>query len=256
MNFIYSEEELNYFVNLLPTLERDEVWFISLSCRNKHLIDEERKFYSLNRPEMFAREFIYETSLDKFKLVLEMLETSLLYRRTKSNQLFPEKAMIVYFNLNPSSGIKAFFEFQKEMNKEMELLVNGLEKNNNNEIFYNRFKRCMSILKSKFQTSTSRKIFVDVDFDIKKSPIGFEIIQGFISFCDSNNMKYFVIETKGGYHVCIKKETIHCNIQKVINELHSKVSKDGEVVFNKNEMIPLPGTIQAEFEVKIIKSTL
>lgn len=251
---LYSETELQEFIKLLPQLEKDELWFVSLSARNKYLNEEEREFYHLGRTEMFSREFIYETYLENFKYVLTMLEAQLTYRRTKSNQLFPEKAMITYFNLNPSSGISAYLDFQKEMNKELGDLVNGLEKNNDNERIYSRFKKCQSILKSSFQTEISRKIFLDVDFDT----LDYAYVNDFTSFCDDNNIKYFVVSTKSGFHVCLKKETVKCNFMKILSALDTSVKSKGkgEVILNSNLMIPLPGTLQGGHEVLILCSTL
>lgn len=252
MSLIYSQQELEKFINILPQLEKDELWFVSLSCRNKYLNEQEREFYHLSRTEMFAREFIFETKMENFLYVLDMLDKQLLYRRTKSNQLFPEKAMIVYFNLNPSSGLQAYFEFQKEMNKEVAELMNGLEQKHNVDNMYGRFKKCMSVLKSKYQTAQSRRLFLDVDFDTKD----FSYVQEYLDFCISNKIKFFIVDTKNGFHVCIDKSSIKCNMYELITQLDKKIKQETEgtkeIILNKNLMIPLPGSIQAGHEVKII----
>jgi hypothetical protein len=57
-NFIYDEEQIRKFVSTLSPLKKDEVYFVSMSARNKYLTDEERRTYDLGRTEMFARELI------------------------------------------------------------------------------------------------------------------------------------------------------------------------------------------------------
>ena len=254
-SLIYSEKELQDFINILPQLEKDELWFVSLSCRNKYLSDEERQIMGLSRTEMFAREFIYKTHIDNFNYILSKLGTELIWRRTKTNLQFPRHAMIVYFNLNPSSGVDAYFNFQKEMSKEVAELVNGIEKQHNVENLYNRFKNCMSVLKSNFQTSMSRKIFLDADFDTKNS----YYVENYVNYCDSNDIKYFVVDTKNGFHVCMLKETVKSNIHQKLSELNEKLKfheQKGEIILNSNLMIPMPGTLQANHKVRIIKNTI
>ena len=257
MSLLYSKSELELFISLLPQLGKDECWFVSLSARNKYLDGAERDFYHLGRTEMFAREFIYETHIDNFMYVLESLDAQLTYRKTKSGQLFPEKALIVYFNINPASGIKAYMDFQKEMNKELADLVNGLEKGHDNSGIYNRFKKCQSILKSSFQTQTSRKIFLDIDFDTKDM----KYLDEFLFFCDRDGIKYVVVDTKSGFHVCLLKETITTNFMAKVQELDKRLKSEtfegkGEIILNKNEMVPLPGTKQGLHEVRTIRGTI
>ena len=71
MSLLYSKEELQKFINYLPQLEKDELWFCSMSARNKYLTEDERVKYDLGRSEMFAREFIFDTHIDNFLYVLQ-----------------------------------------------------------------------------------------------------------------------------------------------------------------------------------------
>ena len=105
-----------------------ELGYKEVDCiRLDHLTDEERKLYSLGRTEMFGREFVYEKSVDKFELILKKLDLTLEYRTTSNGSIIPDKAMVVYFNLNPTSTIKAYQAFQEEMNKELFLLLNNID---------------------------------------------------------------------------------------------------------------------------------
>jgi hypothetical protein len=254
---LVDKNEFLKFYDKLYELEKDEVFFLCLSARNKYLTDEERKEFSLGRTEMFGREFVYEKSIDKFELILKKLDLTLEYRTTSNGSRIPDKAMVVYFNLNPTSTIKAYQAFQEEMNKELFLLLNNIRSNNQTEMNYDRFRKSQSILKTQFQKYPSRKVFLDIDCDTKDT----SVVCGICSFLKKYNVDYFVIQSQGGYHVIIKKDTMPKDklfgkalFQDIIPTANDCVcSGGGEVIINKNEMIPLPGTLQAgNHLVKII----
>ena len=100
---IANLEIFDRFRNLLTDLKNDEVYFISLSARNKYLTDEEREYYGLGRTEMFARTLIR----DKYDMEYPMrkLKSALGYKRTKNGYEIPEKCLVTYININPSSII-------------------------------------------------------------------------------------------------------------------------------------------------------
>jgi hypothetical protein len=63
-----------------------------------------------------------------------------------------------------------------------------------------------------------------------------------------------VIETKGGYHVMIRTKTVRYNFHDPVTKLDLEAKamfEKAEVVINVNAMVPLPGTVQADFEVTI-----
>jgi len=256
MSLIHSQEELEKFMKLLPPLMRDEVWFVSLSARNKYLEYYERPQFSLTNSEMFCREIIYETHIDNFKRILTALDASLSYRKTKSGVPYPKKAMVVYFNLNPSSMVKAYLKFKHVMDTNMVEMYNSLlDKGNALESKFKQFKCALSVLRTEVQSATSRRVFVDIDFDTKD----ISYVDELSAFCDSTGIQYAVVSTRSGYHVILKKDTVKCNIKLEIDRLHNHLiakGLPGEIVINKNHMVPLPGTLQGGHLVEIIKSTI
>lgn len=258
MKIIQDKKEFLKFYDKLYELEKDELFFISLSARNKYLTEEERLKYSLGRTEMFGREFIKGKDLELFDYTFKKLEALMSYKTTSNRSLIPEKALVVYFNINPTSSIKAVQVFIQEMQKEMYSLINDLDKDNDTHRVYSRFKNAKSILNTQFQKYTSRKIFIDVDFDTKD----FSIVTMLTEKLDENNVEYFVIETQGGFHVAIKRGTcskyvnymLYTSWVKNCDKIAKDIDKDNEVIINKNEMIPLPGTLQANHLVKLRES--
>lgn len=66
-----------------------------------------------------------------------------------------------------------------------------------------------------------------------------------------------IIEIRSGFHALIEKEFLKFNYVKIVNELNDEVQKElgkehVEIVKNKNNMIPSPGTLQAGFPVKFL----
>jgi hypothetical protein len=250
---IHNHKELENFLKLIPNTKNDELYLISLSARSKYLIDDERKKYQFSHDEMFGREFLYNLNIDTVEYILTKMYHTLQYRKTKTGEFYPPHATIVYFNLNPTSAINAYLSFQEKMNQEVKLYINSLNKNNQINMHYERFKRGMDIYKSELQKNITRN-FIDIDFDTKD----FSYVERFIQYLKSKSCFYFVIETKSGFHVSIRKDSIgkgnkfYMEIGKLHTELKRK-DPTKEIVLNKNGMIPLPGTLQGGFEVKIIK---
>lgn len=249
MSLIIDKEQFNKFIEILPDLKNDECYFVSLSARNKYLTKEEREFYALGRTEMFARNIV--RSKEDFEYVLSKLESSLQYKLTKSKQKIPEKALVVYVNINPSSMVKAYFNLMNEMNKELldinMALQNGKIPNYSGIHFLDR--KLMNCI----QTSRSRKVFVDIDFDIKND----SIVKEFLNILCDNFIIFHTIKTKSGYHVLINLDSMKdkkFNLNQSVNDLNNIVKdlENGEVIINSNAMWPVPGTLQAGELVKFI----
>ncbi len=238
---IQNKNEFNKFINILPDLQNDEVYFISLSARNKYLNEEERKFYGLGRTEMFSRNIIRRK--EDFEYVLSKLESTLHYKLTKTKQNIPEKALVVYVNINPSSMIKAYFNLANEMNKE--LLDINMAMQHNKQPNYSGIHLLDRKLMNCIQTARSRKIFIDIDFDVK----GDIPIKDFIITLANKEIKYYLIQTKSGYHCLIDLASMKdkkFNLNYEVQKCHQLVClHDGEVIINTNGMIPVPGTLQA-----------
>jgi len=118
---IANKEQFDRFIDILPDLEKDEVYFVSLSARNKYLTEDERKEFSLGRTEMFSREIARDKS--GLYYVMNKLKASLEYRRTKNGKEIPSKSLVVYANINPSSTIKAYQSFKQEMDKQIDNIL-------------------------------------------------------------------------------------------------------------------------------------
>ena len=257
MNLIQDEKQFNKFIEILPELQNDEVYFISLSARRKYLTDEERDTYALGRTEMFSRQ-IAKSKEQLREYTMKKLGMSLLYKTTKNGLQIPEKALVVYININPSSMLKAYQLFQEEMNKEMNAIINALR--NNKEPNYDRTLIQKRLLMNCVQKSSGEKHYIDIDCDTKKP----EVVESLTTSLSNSKIEFHVIETQGGFHFLIKKDTIpnnkklkHLNIQKfnlmrIIQAARDVDGERNEIEINGNVMVPVPGTNQANFLVRMV----
>jgi hypothetical protein len=107
-------------------------------------------------------------------------------------------------------------------------------------------------LMNAIQKSKGTRHYIDIDVDFNLNMKDSVIINRLVDDLRKKEIKFFVIETKGGYHLLLKKETVRFNY----NELVERWNTEGflgvkEIVVNKNEMIPLSGCYQAGFPVLI-----
>jgi hypothetical protein len=250
---IVDKTQFDKFIEILPDLEKDEVYFTSLSARNKYLTAEERIEFSLGRTEMFSREI----ARDKEGLYYAMrkLRASLQYRKTNNGKDVPEKCLVVYININPSSMIKAYQMFTNEMNKEIGFITSAYMSGKDPN--FEGIKRVNRVLMNCIQKSRARKVFIDIDIDLFATELLLDIsgqfdISYLANFLNNYKAEYYKIQTKSGYHFMIKKDTVPSTLYAFI----SKCKKDyqiKEIDFNHNEMIPVPGTLQAGKLVEFVK---
>jgi len=161
----------------------------------------------------------------------------------------PDKCMVVYANINPVSGRKALRLFQ---NKVMDMMFN--ERDDDFELY--NMSKMDTLLMNCYQKSRGVRKFIDVDFDIPE--LGIDIVRNFLGKMQNHGVKYYVIKTKSGFHVLLEKETIKYNYNKDIKFAHdlaqSRFGQDHvEVIQNKNEMVPVPGTYQAGCVVQMLE---
>jgi len=246
---IHSEVLVEEFVyNYLPDLGKDEVYFLSLSARNKYLTKEEREEFSLGRTEMFARTIV--RSKDKFLQKLRQYEGDERGYVTKNGKPIPSKALVCYVNINPCSAVVAA---EETITKLQSFLFDHLRSGGSSNV--ESFKKMDLTVMNAFQRSTGTRYYVDLDFDIPKYKESFELFTDSLRELTEKGLRYFVVETKGGFHVVVHKESITYNYVEHVKGIQDRFRERFpniklEVVVNRNAMIPVPGTFQGDYEVK------
>lgn len=254
MNLLSNQDQVNKFISLLPELQNDEVYFISLSARQKHLTKEEREYFSLGRTEMMIRTIV--RSKDEFPKAFREIEGRLSQRQTRAGKNIPSKCLIVYVNINPSSMVKAYNLLKTKMEGEMFGIIQALQ--NGNTPNYDVFRRLDRQLMTAVQNATGHKTWLDLDFDVPDKRVAHAAyIKPLVD--QLTNIKHCLVETKGGYHLLIDRESLEQNskslpvpLHLIVKTINDELGNTGEAVFNKNAMIPFPGFMQAGFEVRIL----
>jgi hypothetical protein len=243
-------------------LKRDEVFFFSLSARNKALTEDEREQYKLGRSEMFHRVIIRHDSCEMILRHIYRCETNKNGFLTNANLPYPDKCLTLYWNINPSNVRKVLYAQQQLIIDLQDELINASLKMSNEaiaEAFY-KIKKSYDSTLSLYQTNTGTRYWIDFDLDVEKELLNnhYTTIHKFL--VEKIGLGNFVcIDTKGGMHILIRKKCIKFNPDEITKNILSIIYGDkhienikGEIIRNKNEMIPLPGTIQCNYNVKVL----
>lgn len=252
---IYDEEQVLKFISLLKPLQNDEAYFLSMSGRNKYLTDEERQAFDLGRSEMFARKLVKRdltgrlTAKQMFIRTLKSMQVSEGGYTTRLGKGMPLKCLVVYANINPVSGFKALKMFSE---KTTALLFDTCT----DPSAVTRVNHLDTLLMNCYQKSRSEKYLIDIDFDIPNDERG--IVSEFCQELMNNNVVFNTVKTHSGYHVLLRRDTVKFNYTTLVKEANAdaiKVYGDDrvEVVINNNEMIPVPGTLQAGTKVYFLE---
>ena len=236
----YKPNELLKFVNLLPDLKTDEVWFVSLSARKKYISEELAKQINLNRAEMFNRHII--RSVEKFPHIIERLSGDGYY--TKDGLVYPDKSLVTYFNVNPTSMIRAYSKFTQKVTEllaELSLKEGPIAEHTTRQI-----RKLDVLFMNQVQQCRATKNFIDIDVDTKDA----KVLATLLDELKMMDCKHHVVVTHGGYHVLLDRKTIGFNYHEIVAKCDGMTDK--EVIVNPNEMIPLPGTMQGDHLVTLL----
>ena len=242
-SLVQDRAQYQRFIDMLPSLERDEVYFLSLSARNKYLTSAEREHFDLGRTEMFSRHIARDK--EGIEIALNKMQADLDVRRTRNGSRIPEKCLVVYMNIHPSSTTRAYRRFVEQMDRHYEETFLGLLNGSRADDMWIPFRRMPTVLMNHIQKASSRKLLVDVDIDGHSPESSDWLLNEIELFLGSHHVNRAVIKTQGGYHVLVPTDELNKSVPLFIKIAELDKLTDGEVVFNSNAMVPLPGTLQA-----------
>jgi len=264
--FLGDESELRWFWKYcVPGLKPNEVYFMSTSARNKKLDEEERKFFQVGRSEMWKKEIVTEDDYSKFLRGIRRLETNKYAYLTKSGLPYPDKVLVLYFNIVPTDAYRAM--------QEQILNLMGIQREMTDSVLKGSEAALLSSWKnvrnshttgqSVFARSFSNPTWIDIDMDVsswKQTVDGWRVIDEVKNFlADQLGLGNFVqVWTAGGWHWLLRSSALRemgrrirqDPVTTVIGKMKDMFqyadmwTEGDEIVRNKNEMIPLPGTIQ------------
>lgn len=262
--FIHDINELKFFYdNILPPLEKTDVYFISLSARNKYLSDEEKETLDLGRTEMFAKTIIRKRDWNRFLRTIRKFECHVEGYTTRNKSPIPSKCIVMYININPSNTLQAIANFKKVLSEyEVEIASIALNDRSNNNNIAERLNKIDNSLYTAYQQSRGNKTWIDIDCDINKvfKPHESNIIKEKMK--ELGLKTYWWIDTKSGYHLLIKRDELHFDPRELTTIIYERYYRymtnlnldygKTEIIINKNAMLPLPGTYAGGHPVKVL----
>jgi hypothetical protein len=214
-----NKSEIDRFLNILEDTEQYENYYIFVQNRKKYGAENNG---------------VYKRDVLKREKIINKLD----------EYITEDEYSARYIKINKSYSKYAIADFIREMTEE--LVENRTSDKIDNSI---------SILKSCFHNCKSKRTFIDIDFDIPKEE--YDIVQFFTNELNNNQVTNYIIETRGGYHVMMLVKTIKYNwtttLDKVYRMARERIKEKYEIVINKQGTVPIPGTKQGGFYVRMLK---
>lgn len=239
-SLIKDEEETKRFIEkVLQPLNNDEVYIIVLTARKKYCSTISSSL------EVVARDIIRNNDTNKIMRKLKKMSLVEGLYTDKNEDIIPNEAFALYILPEPRSMIKAYKEFNININ---EWMCQDLLSEEKNLELYRKLdlKLFSAIHRSK---SKSKYFILDID---KKDETLLKNILYFIHSKEFNNDNLqhiqWISETRGGWHIILNRND---ETGKIIHEIMQR--KMEFVEFRKESMTPVAGCSQGGFVVKEYK---
>lgn len=228
-SFIADESQVREFYrrHILPYRDESYLNFIIIPIAR-------RKYWApLSKSQMNMNTKVFSSNDDEDRFVNELRRYEVrcgLYKDTFTkpktengkivkDQDIPDIAIAFYVTANPMNDLKAFFLMQREVSEKLEVLVMAKEKANSQP----KIGHISSIFKSCLH-KCDQKVFLKLDVDTKEA----DKIESLKKFLREHAIKpHLVVESRGGYHVLLKRSAIgknHENLHRFI-ESTTKIDK-------------------------------
>lgn len=233
MNYkiVTDEGKLKEFINWLPDLKPNEQFYFTLLGRKKYLPNS---FLTNDKCQLGRKTATKDRLFDKIK----QLECELGSYKYK-DQGIPQEALALYILPNPRDLTKAGLNTMKTI----------CDKTISGEIYNPK-----SLALNAIQTSTTRKIYYDVDLDLTpggKNTRREQVIDTLKANIGSiiNRDALTVVNTNGGFHILVELEKITPEFKKSWYKTLSTLNLYNlfEVMMNGDGLLPVPGTYQGGF---------
>jgi len=221
MNYkiIIDEQKLKEFIDFLPKLQVNETYYVSLFARSKYCKD----IFKMSSDKQQLKRFTSskEYLLDKLK----QLETEVGTYKYKGEPI-PQEALATYITINPRNLKQATAKSIKEM---VDMITSDKYDGRDPH----------KVVLSNIQKSTSRKIFMNMDFD----GVNIDDIKPMVKTYLNDDCCHYLV-TRGGFHLLIKYDQISREYTK---NFYKNVTSLPGVDLNDENLLPIPGTYQGGF---------
>ena len=218
---IFDEDELRKYLEVLPKLERNETFYITLFARKKYTENPACK-YDKTQLKRFT------TTADRLIEKLHQLECPVGSYTGHNNLPIPQESLAVYINPNPRS-------LSRSLIRGIQALASSIDKEGEHP---NPRQAIMNVL----QTTKSRTAFHVFDIDSKDLSIIDKVRE-------ITNDNFFYVETRGGFHLYLDQN----KIDKFSKNWYVTIKNLPNVDVTGDMLTPLPGSVQGNFIPKIVK---
>ena len=241
MNYqiIKDEKILKEFIESLPELSEDEVFYCCLFARSKYLTEEQKGAIThIKSDKAQLKRFVANknTLLAKIRQLECPVGSYVQYKKNVPSNPVPQETLALYITINPRSLSLAT---RNSLKKFVEMVADNPTHSFNPSNF--------SISEIQRSKAKNAPWFI-VDIDSKEmSP---EEIKGYLDVV-LGKTPYKILETRGGYHILISLREIDESVRKTwynrVKEIFGEdVDQAGDI------MIPVPGTYQGGWIPKFV----
>lgn len=216
---IWNEQALLEFIEWLPNLNENEVFYCALFARKKYATE----LIKSNDKAQLKR---FVANKENLLYKIKQLEIPFGHYKLRDTEV-PQEALVFYLMPNPRCMVKATY-------KAIRHCADLLENTNKG---YNLVQETISCV----QKSKSRTVFVDFDIDDKNADLQLLKQIGLPEDC------YTVVETRGGYHILVDVRRFQ---SRDFPYWYNNMKELFVVDQVQDQLLPVPGTIQGGFEVK------
>jgi len=225
MNYkiINDHEELDKFIEWLPELNEGECYLLTVFARKKYHPSANNDKIQCKRVTATSKEWLW-------RKIMQMDIPLGLYTN-KDGTPVSNDALALYITVNPRSLVGA----QKKLLKKLvDVFTEG-------HVNMNPASLAMSAI----QSSKSRTVYVDLDFDNVKFEDCISEINGII-----NEDAYSVLETRGGFHLLVSP---NCVEEKFKKTWYKKLTAIPQCDVTGDNLIPVAGCCQGGFTPTLIR---
>jgi len=235
MSLVYDEDLVRYFFKYNDLLATNEAQLLLLDARKKYCSELTSTDRVVDR-KVLRYYYNLDTIVQKVKAISHVENRFFIH---ETNKPIPKEAFVLYVTLNPLDTVKAWFRLINDMNNQ---LLQAMKDEN----AFRRFSRIDVEWISALHKSVSRKLYWVIDIDRKDFTLLSDVLR--------TDIKYkMILETKNGFHVIV---TINDKNGKLLfrDKVLDKFDENADFIeLKKNPMVPVPGTLQGGFEVKILE---
>jgi len=258
----YNEKELvRDFFNFISEGVADEPFYLTLLKRTKYLTTEERSLYSNNSNMLDIKLYQankFYSNFDNYYRNIARFNCDETAYLGKDGKPLPTICKATYAGINPVDLSVARKNYMKELG-DLEYRAKTREAL---ELVYAKMPR---LFLKNCTRSRSKKRIVDIDVDIDENLITDEVRRRCFEYFllllknnvpDSGLDDILLVFTKGGFHILSKTRSFNRYWHTGTITLLAAEAFEGftkEIKENKNEMCPLPGTLQCGFMVNCVK---